>query len=95
MPPYQTQRLVRSISLGRVDYLRAQTLQRALVRARRAGIAPDTLLLVEHPPVFTLGRVQERLERGCTYKTHASASWVTAGIARPVQPFAQRCAHLI
>jgi len=31
------------------------TLQRELVEARRTDAVPDVLLLVEHPPVLTLG----------------------------------------
>jgi lipoyl(octanoyl) transferase len=42
--------------LGRVPYARAVELQDSLVRARREGVASDTLLLLEHPPVITLGR---------------------------------------
>lgn len=42
--------------LGRMDYADALALQRELVDQRRAGEIPDTLLLVEHDPVFTLGR---------------------------------------
>ena len=42
--------------LPRVAYPEAVALQEALVAARRAGEVPDTLLLVEHPPVVTLGR---------------------------------------
>lgn len=41
--------------LGRVPYTEALALQRALVEERRAGRVPDLLLLVEHPPVLTLG----------------------------------------
>jgi lipoyl(octanoyl) transferase len=41
--------------LGRVPYAEALQLQRALVDERRAGQIPDTLLLVEHPHVLTLG----------------------------------------
>ncbi|HZP40227.1 MAG TPA: lipoyl(octanoyl) transferase LipB, partial [Candidatus Binatia bacterium] len=40
---------------GRVDYRRALAWQDALVERRLAG-GPDTLLLLEHPPVYTLGR---------------------------------------
>ena len=40
---------------GRVDYERALAWQEALVARRLAG-GPDTLLLLEHPPVYTLGR---------------------------------------
>lgn len=42
--------------LGRMDYREAWALQRGLAEARRQELAPDTLLLVEHPPTFTLGR---------------------------------------
>ncbi len=41
--------------LGLVDYLEAWTLQRQLVEARTAGRVPDTLLLLEHPPTYTIG----------------------------------------
>jgi lipoyl(octanoyl) transferase len=41
--------------LGRVPYADALALQRSLVEDRRAGRIPDTLLLVEHPHVLTLG----------------------------------------
>lgn len=42
--------------LGRVDYLDALDLQRRLVAARQQGEGRDTLLLLEHPPVYTLGK---------------------------------------
>lgn len=42
--------------LGRLPYAAAARLQRALVARRQAGAVPDTLLLLEHPPVVTLGR---------------------------------------
>ncbi|UXA16272.1 lipoyl(octanoyl) transferase LipB [Mycobacterium sp. SMC-4] len=41
--------------LGTVDYLQAWDLQRELAAERVAG-GPDTLLLLEHPPVYTAGR---------------------------------------
>lgn len=41
--------------LGTVDYDRAWQLQRELADARVAG-GQDTLLLLEHPPVYTAGR---------------------------------------
>jgi len=41
--------------LGRVEYGEALELQRTLVEARRSGKIGDTLLLLEHPPVITLG----------------------------------------
>ncbi len=42
--------------LGCVPYADALALQHELVAARRRGECPDTLLLLEHPPVVTLGR---------------------------------------
>jgi lipoyl(octanoyl) transferase len=42
--------------LGRIDYRSAWQLQHELVRARAAGEAPDTILLLEHEAVLTLGR---------------------------------------
>jgi lipoyl(octanoyl) transferase len=41
--------------LGLVPYKDALVMQRALVEERRADRVPDLLLLVEHPPVLTLG----------------------------------------
>jgi lipoyl(octanoyl) transferase len=41
--------------LGTVPYADALTLQADLVRRRRAGEIPDTLLLLEHPHVITRG----------------------------------------
>lgn len=42
--------------IGRIGYRDAWALQRELVAERAAGRIPDTLLLLEHPPVITLGR---------------------------------------
>jgi len=43
------------VEWGRRDYVESLTAMRALVRARRAGSIDDTLILVEHPPVVTVG----------------------------------------
>ena len=51
----QTTRPLAVRRLGRVPYADALALQRSLVDDRRAGRIPDTLLLVEHPSVLTLG----------------------------------------
>ena len=42
--------------LGVVPYERALKLQQRLVQARAEGNVPDILLLLQHPPVFTIGR---------------------------------------
>ena len=42
--------------LGRIDYTAAIRLQDELVERRLGDEIPDTLLLLEHPPVITLGR---------------------------------------
>jgi lipoyl(octanoyl) transferase len=41
--------------LGVVPYAEALAMQRALVEERRAGRVPDLLLILQHPPVITLG----------------------------------------
>jgi lipoyl(octanoyl) transferase len=46
--------------LGVIDYAEALRLQQARVAARKAGSIPDTLLLLEHPHVYTLGRNAQR-----------------------------------
>lgn len=48
--------------LGLVGYDEALELQRTLVEERKAGLIPDQLLLLEHPPVITLG-VKTRHDR--------------------------------
>ena len=46
-----------TVPLGQLGYLEALELQRSLARDRISGTIPqDVLLLVEHPPVVTLGR---------------------------------------
>lgn len=42
--------------MGLVEYGEAFRLQRAIAAAREEGVLPDTLILLEHPPVLTLGR---------------------------------------
>jgi lipoyl(octanoyl) transferase len=46
--------------LGLVDYASALELQRERVALRKAGAIPDTLLLLEHPHAYTLGRNARR-----------------------------------
>jgi len=47
------------LSLGRVPYLEAWELQRSLAGAVSQGAIPDTVVMLEHPPVITLGRRTE------------------------------------
>ncbi|HKA11200.1 MAG TPA: lipoyl(octanoyl) transferase LipB [Candidatus Dormibacteraeota bacterium] len=49
-------RAARAYWLGSVPYRDAWDLQRACVEAVRIGVQPDSLLLLEHPHVFTIGR---------------------------------------
>jgi len=46
--------------LGLIDYADALDLQGEKVATRKAAIIPDTLLLLEHPHVYTLGRSAKR-----------------------------------
>lgn len=45
---------------GVLGYREGLRLQRERVAARKAGTIPDTLILLEHPPVYTLGRNARR-----------------------------------
>ena len=51
------------LRLGLVDYEDAWARQREVHAARVAGEGPDTLLLLEHPPVYTAGKRTEPHER--------------------------------
>ena len=55
----------RTVGLGddAVDYLAAWDLQREVHAAVVAGDRPDTVLLLEHPPVFTAGKRTDPHER--------------------------------
>ena len=53
-----SQEMIRTLDVrrpGLLPYAEALALQRRLVQARREGALPDTLLLLEHPHVITLG----------------------------------------
>jgi len=52
--------MIHSLYLGRVPYADALLLQRELVALRTAARIPNVLLLLEHPPVLTLGRNASR-----------------------------------
>ena len=55
--------------LGQIAYADAARLQDELVEQRIRGEIPDTLLLLEHPPVITLGR---RASLGDVYLSEAA-----------------------
>ncbi|HEX2291874.1 MAG TPA: lipoyl(octanoyl) transferase LipB [Gaiellaceae bacterium] len=50
------------LNLGSTPYLEALELQRSLAGAVSQGATPDTVILLEHPPVITLGRRTEEGE---------------------------------
>jgi lipoyl(octanoyl) transferase len=52
--------VIQYLYLGRVDYGAALRLQEELVALRTAGRIGNVLLLLEHPPVLTLGRNAQR-----------------------------------
>jgi lipoyl(octanoyl) transferase len=64
--------------LGLVGYAEALEIQRDLVEQRRAGRIGDTLLLLEHPPVITLG-VKTRGKP--THIVASAAELASAGVA--------------
>jgi lipoyl(octanoyl) transferase len=52
--------LLRLLDLGRIDYAAALEVQQRLVALRQQQRVGDVLLLLEHPPVLTLGRNAHR-----------------------------------
>ena len=70
--PFQVRRL------GVVPYEEALELQRRLVEERKAGSIPDQLLLLQHPPVITLG-ARVRSDRSHVLATEAMLD--EAGVA--------------
>ena len=44
------------LQLGRISYAEGLRIQAEVVAARKANLIGDTLILLEHPPVLTLGR---------------------------------------
>jgi len=57
--------------LGRVDYQQGLAVQDRLVAERRGGVITDQLLLLEHDPVYTIGRNPDQTSlRGATHLPH-------------------------
>src|SRR5437868_643768 len=52
--------MITAVQLGTVDYAMGLRLQQSLVELRKQGHIADTLLLLEHTPVITLGRNAKR-----------------------------------
>jgi lipoyl(octanoyl) transferase len=52
--------MIQTLYLGRIGYDEALALQAELVELRHQGSIENTLLLLEHPPVLTLGRNASR-----------------------------------
>lgn len=51
---------VHLLHLGRVPYAEALEIQQRVIAVRKQNLIGDTLLLLEHPPVITLGRNASR-----------------------------------
>jgi lipoyl(octanoyl) transferase len=66
------------VRAGTVPYRRAWAWQRALAGRRAVGDIPDTVLLLEHPHVYTIGK------RGSDTDVLADAAWLTANGAEVV-----------
>ncbi|MDA1128417.1 MAG: lipoyl(octanoyl) transferase LipB [Chloroflexi bacterium] len=50
----------RAVWLGNIDYLEAHDLQLSLVEKVHSGQEPNTLLMLEHPHVYTKGRLSKQ-----------------------------------
>src|SRR5438093_13757173 len=64
-PPAQRSVCGTVLSFDRVGYEDAWGLQRALVERRATADGPDTLVLLEHDAVFTIGRSGREEHWGC------------------------------
>jgi lipoyl(octanoyl) transferase len=58
--PLMSEPVISLVNLGRLDYAAALTLQQQVCSLRQQESIGDVLLLVEHPPVLTLGRNAHR-----------------------------------
>jgi lipoyl(octanoyl) transferase len=65
--------------LGTIDYQAALDLQARLVEERKQSLIPDQLLLLEHPPVITLG-VKTRNDRSHVLESEASLAAKGVGL---------------
>ncbi|HZA82909.1 MAG TPA: lipoyl(octanoyl) transferase LipB [Actinomycetes bacterium] len=68
-----------TVRAGTVPYRRAWAWQRALAERRAAGDIPDTVLLLEHPHVYTIGK------RGSETDVLADPGWLAAEGAEVVR----------
>jgi lipoyl(octanoyl) transferase len=68
-----------TVRAGTVPYRLAWAWQRSLVERRAAGDIPDTVLLLEHPHVYTIGK------RGSDGDVLASPEWLAAQGAEVVR----------
>ena len=58
--PLMSEQVISLVDLGRLDYATALALQQQVCALRQQEKIGDVLLLVEHPPVLTLGRNARR-----------------------------------
>jgi len=65
--------------LGTVEYQAALDLQAQLVEQRKQGVIPDQLLLLEHPPVITLG-VKARHDRSHVLESESALAAKGVGL---------------
>ena len=54
-----SQNICRAIWLGEIDYIDARNLQLSLVEKVHSGQEPNTMLMLEHPHVYTKGRLSK------------------------------------
>lgn len=71
-------RSLRVQRLGNIPYEDGLALQARLVEDRRSGAIPDTLLLLEHPPVITLG---VKTRRGPNHIVASEETLAGAGVS--------------
>lgn len=60
----------RILPVGRIAYAPALRMQEEAVAARATGDIPDTMLLLEHEPVYTIGRKRDHSSLGAAPLPH-------------------------
>jgi len=77
------------LDLGRRDYLEVLDLQRKLAESRARELIPDTLILVEHPHVFTVGKavsgdVPSQVDGVPVFRIERGGQWTYHGFGQLV-----------
>jgi lipoate-protein ligase B len=77
------------LDLGQREYAEVWELQRKLVDLRASKLIPDSLILVEHPPVFTVGKavsgdIPPQIDGVPVFRIERGGQWTYHGLGQVV-----------